>query len=92
MHLTAFNNSLLLPENRPAHQISQEARGFVHCLLPGLSITLKLQTCPKSKRALPQHSTSGLGNSLCILLDKQVNHKNCQEEFILELPLKKEEF
>lgn len=71
--------------------ISQEARGFVHCLLPGLSITLKLKTCPRSKRALPQHSNSGLGNSLCILLDKQVIHKNCQE-FILELPLKKEEF
>lgn len=80
MHLTAFYNSLLLPESSPC-TLNLAARGVVHCPLPHLSITLKLQTCPRSKRALPQHSCSGLGNSLCVLLlDKQVFHKNRQEE------------
>lgn len=73
----------------PTQQISPKAaRGFVHGSLPGLSITLKLQNCPRSERAFPQHSCTGLGNSLCVLWDKQVIHKK-RQEFISELPLQK---
>lgn len=91
MHGTAFSNSFLLPESDLAHQISPQAasEALYNDLCRFISNPEAAQL-PSIQEGAPPAFSLWPWNSSCILSDKQVIHRNWQEEFILGLPLQKQ--
>lgn len=91
MHGTDFSNSFLLPESGLAHQISPQAasEALYNDLCRFISNPEAAQL-PSIQEGAPPAFLLWPWNSPCILSDKQVIHRNWQEEFILGLPLQKE--